>query len=264
MQVIGIRTFSQSNILLPLSQRLILFQHDAECNATECPPQIHKTYDHMFETPFDAEELDGLMNVTYTCAGSRGRRSSKFVISNHFASNSLGLADEEIAEFANMEINVQSRLDSCRQMLNREINFLVVDFWSIGDVLSVVQKTNQLLAATDFPSASPSVSAMPSEVGATKSPTNVPSSSPTANPTMVPTEAASSMTVPEDNASTAVPTTTLEPTLAPTLEASVAGSAESPSTQDSGAISNSSLRFTSNRAAGESGEQANQTQNVFD
>jgi hypothetical protein len=103
----------------------------------------------MFETPFDLNGADNLLNATLSCVISRGDASANFVISNHFATalvetplGTLPLPDQNVAAEVNTKANIQNRLDSCQSIFRRNANLLAVDFWSIGDVLEVVDENN--------------------------------------------------------------------------------------------------------------------------
>ena len=167
--------------LLPSIQRLIIFQHDGpDCNAGLCPPGFHNTYEFIFETTWNATGVEGLMNFTETCVRTRGRKFSAFVLSNHFATNSLGLPQQDIAEQVNLAANIRNRTDACTEMLERQTNLLAVDFWSVGDTVAVVQEYNEALPdITESPSMSPIPSASPSSLP-TRSPS--PSAQPSAQP----------------------------------------------------------------------------------
>lgn len=177
-----------SHAHLCFTQRLIIFQHDGpDCNAGMCPPGFHNTFEFVMETAWNATELEGLMKFNETCVRTRGRKRSAFMLSNHFATNSLGLPEQEIAEEVNMAVHIRNRTDACTEMLGRMTNLLAVDYWSIGDTLQVVEEYNMALPAiTESPSMSPMPSTGPS-AAPTLSPR--PSAQPTNTETTAPTEA---------------------------------------------------------------------------
>lgn len=151
------------------------------------------------ETTFNATGLEGLMLFNETCVRTRGRKNSAFMLSNHFATNSLGLPEQDIAEEVNLAVNIRNRTDACTEMLERQTNLLVVDFWSIGDTLEVVQEYNMALPdITEAPSASP----VPSE-----SPTDMPTLSPipSAQPSSTPTVAETQTTVEPPSTTVGIP-----------------------------------------------------------
>lgn len=178
-----------------------MFQHDGpDCDAGECPTGFHNTYTYMFETPFNSSGFEGLMDFNATCVRSRGKylTSASFMISNHFGEEPpLGLPDQSIAEQANLAENIRNRTDACTEMLNRSTNLLVVDFWSVGDTLEVVQEYNSLLPdITQAPSMSPSPSASPTgnPIISSPSPTKQPVALSTSQPTSQPITEASELT----------------------------------------------------------------------
>ena len=159
--------------MIELNQRLILFAHDdIACEEGSCPAGVHNTYDFSFETPFEQKGLEELMRVDLTCSVSRGWSNSDFVVSNHFATDARGLPDIDIAAEVNSASNLQERLDYCQEKfstlyMNDVINLLVVDFWNVGDTLSVVDAYNQQLppkteAPTEMPSVAPTPTPEPS------------------------------------------------------------------------------------------------------
>jgi hypothetical protein len=66
-----------------------------------------------------------------------------------------------VATVTNAAVNLQIRLDACKDKFKTKygqdvINLLVVDFWSVGDTLEVVNKYNSALPArTSTPSSAP-------------------------------------------------------------------------------------------------------------
>ena len=99
----------------------------------------------MFETPSKTTGLEGLQNYETSCAVSRGSPAkASFFISNHYALEG-DLPNPTLSAEVNDEAVLQSRLDACQDALDRNVNMLVVDFWSIGDTLKVVQEHNEAL-----------------------------------------------------------------------------------------------------------------------
>ena len=141
---------------------MIIFQHDGgNCDASgQCPIGVANTYSNAFETPYDSMGVAGLMNFTATCQITRGDHRNAFFMSNHFAGDEYQLPSYDIAVEVNKAENLQARLDACYEIVGRRVNLLAVDFWSVGDVLSVVTAYNEALgeAAVSVPSSEPSMS----------------------------------------------------------------------------------------------------------
>jgi hypothetical protein len=68
------------------------------------------------------------------------------MISNHFASGGFGLPSMSISKTVNAEKTLRNRLDNCQKLIGKRTNLLVVDFWSLGDVLKVVKSYNSKLS----------------------------------------------------------------------------------------------------------------------
>ncbi len=90
-------------------------------------------------------------DYSLSCAIITGlaERENTFMLNNHFSNNRLGLPSRDVAEVINMKDFLQTRLDACTEMIGRRTNLLAVDFWSIGDVVEVVNSNNAALAEGD-------------------------------------------------------------------------------------------------------------------
>lgn len=71
------------------------------------------------------------------------------MLNNHFSNNRVGLPSRDVAEVVNMKDFLQNRLDGCTEIIGRRTNLLAVDFWSIGDVVEVVNSNNAALPAVE-------------------------------------------------------------------------------------------------------------------
>lgn len=67
------------------------------------------------------------------------------MLSNHFAGGNLGLPSLDVAKQVNTASVLQARLDACKTRLGKQTNLLAVDFWSVGDVVQVVNSNNAKL-----------------------------------------------------------------------------------------------------------------------
>jgi hypothetical protein len=101
-----------------------------------------------FETNWDIQGVDELMDFEFSCPIKTGKasRPNTFMLNNHFTNNFIGLPSRSIAEEVNTAEALQSRLDACTGIVGRRTNLLVVDFWSIGDTVQIVNENNAKLA----------------------------------------------------------------------------------------------------------------------
>lgn len=128
-----------------------MFQHGGpDCNEDYvCPSKVHNTFSYMFETPTDLIGTEDLMDFEKSCTVAKGSNKSDFFIFNHFANGASGQADAATAGIENKEANIKRRLMTCRATLGRDPSLLVVDYWSMGDALRVVQQSNELASTGD-------------------------------------------------------------------------------------------------------------------
>ena len=128
--------------LIESNERILFFQHNGNNCRIEggCPPGVMGTFHHMFDTPWDLDE-DGLMDYERSCTKNRGLLTAQFMLSNHFADEGL-FPSLEISENVNQISVLRDRHEYCREKLGKEVNVIVVDFWSLGDVIQYAQEEN--------------------------------------------------------------------------------------------------------------------------
>jgi hypothetical protein len=77
----------------------------------------------------------------FDCGRLRGDTDHDLMILNHFLTNPTALP--ELAEEVNWNPFLAERVEQCRQEAGQLPNFVTVDFYSIGDVLKVVDELNR-------------------------------------------------------------------------------------------------------------------------
>ena len=188
--------------LIDANQRILFFQHNGNNCRIEggCPPGIMGTFQHMFDTPWDLDE-DGLLDFDRSCTPNRGLDNAQLMLSNHFADEGLFPSLEISRNVNELEI-LRDRHEYCREKLEKEVNIIVVDFWSLGGVIEYAKEENERRAgvvtlstniteeAIVMPqrttlSPSPRPSQAPSQMSA------IPSSSPSEMPSIADTTSAS-------------------------------------------------------------------------
>ncbi len=101
------------------------------------PAWYHAVWEHCWETHYHFESVDAL-----SCAINRGEPGNPLFILNHFLTNPV--AYPALAEQVNYNPLFIDRALVCRDESGRIPNFITVDFYSIGDLLSVVDTLNGL------------------------------------------------------------------------------------------------------------------------
>ncbi len=101
-------------------------------------PWYLNVWAHAWETPFSARtpaELD-------TCATNRGARGNPLFIFNHFLTNPL--ASRDLARMVNGNPLLLDRAQRCQRESGALPNFVTVDYYDIGELLSVTRTLNGL------------------------------------------------------------------------------------------------------------------------
>lgn len=100
----------------------------------------------MFETPTDLDGTDELLDFDVSCTVQRGLNTSDFFVLNQFANGPSGHPDVASAADANSLPIIRQRLKACRTKFGRDPSLLVVEYWSLGAALEMVDRRNSLLA----------------------------------------------------------------------------------------------------------------------
>lgn len=99
------------------------------------PPWYHAAYDLMWDNDYAASTVED-----FDCEVLRGDRSNPLFLLNHFLTNGIG--SEQLATEANPEAIIREHVDRCEVESGDRVNFVAVDFYDVGDVVSVVGALN--------------------------------------------------------------------------------------------------------------------------
>ena len=129
--------------LIDANRRILFFQHNGNNCRVEggCPPGVMGTFQHMFDTPWDLDE-DGLLDFDRSCTKNRGLANAQLMLSNHFADEGL-FPSLEISRNVNQLSVLRDRHEYCREKLEKEVNVILVDFWSLGGVIEYAKEENE-------------------------------------------------------------------------------------------------------------------------
>ena len=118
--------------LVETNKRLIVFTDRSGGD----PSWMMPIWDHAWETPWSIKESD-----EFTCeATGRGDTSNQLFIFNHFITNPIALP--AFAEEINTYEYLLNRAENCQSQTGDTINFINVDFYSIGGTLAVENALN--------------------------------------------------------------------------------------------------------------------------
>ena len=144
-------------------QRLLVFHlNGPTCREGEssCPDGLHYYFEYFQETEFQFETVDELLDVEQSCLVTRGAEASTgvfFAVNNFVTPQSaaafLGESSPEVvARTVNARDFASERIQNCATFIAEgayrgedDVNILYVDFWSVGDIVEVVQEHNRNL-----------------------------------------------------------------------------------------------------------------------
>ncbi len=127
--------------MITANRRLVVFTDDV---GAAPPPWYLDVWSFAWETPYSAETT-----TDFTCAKNRGDMANSLFILNHFLGRPL--PDEALALEANPAAVLGARATACMTQSGRLPNFVTVDFYDVGDVLSVVDGLNGVTRAANSP-----------------------------------------------------------------------------------------------------------------
>jgi hypothetical protein len=102
------------------------------------PPWQHGYHDILFDNPYAAEKVQD-----FSCELLRGKPDHALALINHFLTKGLEKHDA-LAQLANTEEALWGQVDKCRKQWKRQINFVAVDWYTTGPLMSVVRRLNGL------------------------------------------------------------------------------------------------------------------------
>jgi hypothetical protein len=118
--------------LIDTDERLIVLTDD---DGGGTYPWYMDVWAQAFDNPYAAETVDD-----FTCAGGRGNDTNALFIFNHFLS--APLAQPSSAATVNANPLLVDRARACATARNHLPNFVTVDFFDVGDLLSAVSQLN--------------------------------------------------------------------------------------------------------------------------
>ena len=119
--------------MVSTGKRLVVFTDAPD----EGPDWYMDVWDHCWETHWSNHNVDD-----FDCQVNRGSSDHSLFILNHFLTSPIALIG--LAEEVNAESVLQQRVVQCTDEAGQIPNFVVVDFYSVGDVFSVVDGLNRV------------------------------------------------------------------------------------------------------------------------
>lgn len=139
--------------LIANNTRILFFHYNGNetCSNTACPAGFHDWFTYAAETRYEFDGVSAVEATNTSCAITRGQRGRRdFFGVNMFTT----LPSPGTCEQLNAASFVATHLQACAD-LNRPLRptLVLVDYWSIGNVLEVVNGINAQIAAATVRSA---------------------------------------------------------------------------------------------------------------
>jgi hypothetical protein len=105
-----------------------------------CPNGLHYYYDYASDTDWENESVSAIQNASNSCLlmGNGGADTDTFVGVNNF----VATPSEDAARTLNSYSEAKDRIDACSAIIGTDVNFLIADFWSEGELPRVTQEHN--------------------------------------------------------------------------------------------------------------------------
>jgi hypothetical protein len=160
--------------LIAQNTRILFFQYNAAESCSDsgstCPPGFHDWFVYAAETAFQFESVAAVENTTASCAITRGASGERdFFGINIFTE----IPSKANCEQLNAATFVEKHLSACSKLNNNlRPSAVLVDYWNVGDVQSVVQQYNAKLipAVVRQANVTMNVTGVVSEMTATEQP----------------------------------------------------------------------------------------------
>ncbi|KAI7894136.1 PLC-like phosphodiesterase [Mucor mucedo] len=135
--------------MIETGKRLVNFI-DAEAD-NEQVPWLMDQFSHVFETPYDNTDINAF-NCNVDRIGQEMNPKELMYVMNHFLYGIIELGSlkieipiKEQAHNSNNEKSLSDHVNMCKSAFDKKPNFIEVDFYTIGDALSVVSSLNDVM-----------------------------------------------------------------------------------------------------------------------
>ena len=112
---------------------------DCRADPGACPDGLHMYYQYAADNDWEHLNIGSIENRLNSCELKKnGINNYEFVGLNNFVSP----PSRGTAENLNSYSTATKYVDECSALINTDINFLLVDYWSEGDIPRVTQDHN--------------------------------------------------------------------------------------------------------------------------
>ena len=118
------------------NERLVIFSESDEVDTARL--WHHPVWNYAVETHYSNGSP-----ADFSCDYNRGNPENDLFILNHFITNGLGVGDVDAADTINLNPYFIDRVLECQEAQNKFPNFVVIDFYELGDGFAVVDSLNK-------------------------------------------------------------------------------------------------------------------------
>lgn len=139
-------SFPTFQALIERGQQVLFFVYNGEsCSSLgeNCPRGFHDWFSFAGESRFSFQTVSEIEDGDYSCTVTRGSvGENKFYGLNMF----LSIPSDTAARTLNSGNFMRNHIEACSSRYGGEdVNLVLVDFWSVGDTLAVVDDYNEAL-----------------------------------------------------------------------------------------------------------------------
>lgn len=128
-------------------KQIVMFHYngpDCDADPGACPDGLHQYTFYASDNDWEHLDIASIEDRLSSCElRLNGRNQKIFVGLNNFVSPPSQSSAQNLNDYA----SALSYIETCSQLIGTDINFLLVDFWSEGDVPHVAQDRNAAIAA---------------------------------------------------------------------------------------------------------------------
>jgi hypothetical protein len=105
-----------------------------------CPDGLHYYYDYGSDTDWENDSVSSIQDTANSCLlrPNGGANTNTFIGVNNFVSP----PSQDAALTLNSYSEAKNRIDTCSGILGTDVNFILADFWSEGELPRVTQDHN--------------------------------------------------------------------------------------------------------------------------
>lgn len=133
--------------VLQAGKQIISLKHNGNtCHNTAntgCTRFIQEFFEYTVGTKYDFSNISEIQDIPNSCVGERGTQNRQdFYAINNFVTTTFPGPSEDDSIILNEDSFAKKRISDCEEYMNKNANFLAVDFWQRGDIPKIAKEIN--------------------------------------------------------------------------------------------------------------------------